>query len=182
MALFQLKKGLQNWRKLLIMNNFIIWITGKSKTGKSTIAKELKKYFDAIETKTYVLEGKFIMNLFNDIGFNTLFIRERIRRLGIISYILADAGIIPIVPSVSPIREEREKIKQNSPVPFIEVYLKCHELTRKSRSTTSNDFIDFVNKIFVPPEKPNIEIDTSIHNIEESVKIIIEYLKVNKYI
>lgn len=164
------------------MNNFIIWITGKSKTGKSTIAKKLKEYFDSLNRNSYVLEGNLVLKIFDDIGFDTFYINERIRRLGILSYILADAGIIPIVPSVSPIRRERVKIKKNSKFPFIEIYLKCPENIRNKRHTKLDDFTEFVNAIYSPPEKPDIEIDTSIHNIEESVKIIIEYLKVHKYI
>ncbi|MBO8161273.1 MAG: adenylyl-sulfate kinase [Thermosipho sp. (in: Bacteria)] len=164
------------------MNSPIIWITGKSKTGKSTIAKKLKKYFDLLHINSYILEGKYLMELFNDIGFNTKYIKERIRRLGILSYILADAGIIPIIPSVSPIKEEREKIKNNSNFPFIEIYLKCPEKIRVKRIKSEDSFTKFVNEIYTPPETPDIEIDTSINNPDESVKIIIEYLKHNKYI
>lgn len=164
------------------MSNFIIWITGKSKTGKSTIAKKLKEYFDSLNKNSYVLEGKLLLKIFDDIGFDTSLINERIRRLGILSYILADAGIIPIVPSVSPIRSEREKIKKDSKFPFIEIYLKCPENIRNRRYSKLDNFTEFVNSIYLPPKNPDIEIDTSIHNIKESVKIIIEYLKVNKYI
>ncbi|SHH31392.1 adenylyl-sulfate kinase [Thermosipho atlanticus] len=164
------------------MNSFIIWITGKSKTGKSTIAKKLNEFFSVKNLNSYILEGKYTLELFKDIGFEIKNIRERIRRLGILSFILADAGIIPIIPSVSPIKDERERIKNSSIFPFIEVYLKCPEEIREKRLTKLSSFTEYVNKIYVPPENPDIEIDTHIHNVEKSVKIIIEYLIINKYI
>ncbi|MBB6062412.1 adenylylsulfate kinase [Thermosipho japonicus] len=155
------------------MNNYIIWLVGKRKTGKSTIAKELNKYFTENSLPSIVLEGR---DVFKNVSIK---IEERIKILANIVFLFSNLGYIVIVPAVSPKRNIRQMIKKISPVPFFEIFLTCNEKTRKRRIKSSDDFQLYVDEIFEKPLNPDLTIDTSLHKVVECAKIIIDYVNKN---
>ncbi|WP_126993069.1 adenylyl-sulfate kinase [Thermosipho globiformans] len=155
------------------MNNYIIWLVGKRKTGKSTIAKEINKYFTEKSLPSIVLEGR---DIFKNVSIQ---IEERIKILANTAFLFSKLGYIVIVPAVSPKRSIREMIKKISPVPFFEIFLTCNEVIRKKRINSSDNFQIYVDKIFEDPVNPDLVIDTSLHKVNECAKIIIDYVDKN---
>ncbi|ANQ53289.1 adenylyl-sulfate kinase [Thermosipho sp. 1070] len=144
------------------MSNFIIWLTGKSGTGKSTLAKKLNEYYQ----NSIILEGYEIFKNIN------LDIKARMLILGNISYLLSKKFIV-IVPSVSPLKKIRKQISKNSPVKFFEIYISSK---LKEKNTPFSKYVDSIYEI---SDDFDLEINTSLHNIDECVRIIIEYVNKN---
>src|SRR5512140_586869 len=107
----------------------LIWITGLSASGKSSIAIELEHRLFQRKIKTFVLDGDNVRHgLNNDLGFSPEDRQENLRRVREVSKLLVDAGIITIAAFISPYAADRQAIRElfrgdNSE--FIEVYLKC---------------------------------------------------------
>ncbi|ABR30044.1 adenylylsulfate kinase [Thermosipho melanesiensis] len=144
------------------MSNFIIWITGKSGSGKSSIARKLKDYYQ----NSIILEG---YNIFKDLNID---LRSRMLILANISYLLSKHFIV-IVPSVSPLKEIRKIIKKNSPVKFFEIFLSSKIIKRNDK------FSKFVDSIYKPSDNYDLVVNTSLHNIEQCVRIITDYVNKN---
>jgi len=88
-----------------------VWLTGLSGSGKSTIAAELERLLVASGRPAYVLDGDNIRHgLTSDLGFSDGDRRENIRRVGEVARLFADAGVVAIVPLISPFRAERERV------------------------------------------------------------------------
>jgi len=95
--------------KLKNQKPFVIWLTGISGAGKSTIANALDKKFYAMDKHTYVLDGDNVRNgLCKDLGFSDDDRRENIRRMSEVARLMVDAGIIVIAAFISPFREDRQ--------------------------------------------------------------------------
>jgi len=105
----------------------VIWFTGLSASGKSTIAHHLEKRLYELGCSTYVFDGDNVrQGLCSDIGFNEKDRAENIRRIGEMSKLFVDAGIIAITAFISPYRKDREKIKSLfSKEQFLEIFVDC---------------------------------------------------------
>lgn len=107
--------------------SFILWFTGLSASGKSTIANTFaRKLFDR-GLQTYVLDGDNIRHgLNNDLGFTDTDRKENIRRIGEVSKLFVDSGQIVITAFISPFREDREVVRNLvEDGEFLEVYIEC---------------------------------------------------------
>lgn len=104
-----------------------VWLTGLSGSGKSTIAAELERLLVASGRPAYVLDGDNIRHgLTSDLGFSDGDRRENIRRVGEVARLFADAGMVAIVPLISPFRAEREKVSADHRavgLQFVEVFV-----------------------------------------------------------
>ena len=105
----------------------VIWFTGLSASGKSTIAHHLEKRLYELGCSTYVFDGDNVrQGLCSDIGFDEKDRAENIRRIGEMSKLFVDAGIIAITAFISPYRKDREKIKSLfSKEQFFEIFVDC---------------------------------------------------------
>ncbi|WP_295164253.1 adenylyl-sulfate kinase [uncultured Buchnera sp.] len=166
--------------------SIVIWFTGLSGSGKSSIANSLEKTLFKNNLNTYLLDGDNIRsNLCSDLGFSVLDRNENIRRIGEVAKLMMDAGIIVLVSVISPYKNQRKKIsimlgKKN----FLEVFVDtpiniCEErdpkkLYKKSRLGEISDFTG-IQSIYEIPEKPDLCLDGTIslkNNTKKLIKIL----------
>ena len=165
----------------------VLWLTGLSGSGKSTIANALEKQLYAEGKKTYVLDGDNIRHGLNkDLGFTDKDRVENIRRVAEVAKLMCDAGLIVITAFISPFRTEREMARslfQSDEFKeiFISTPLKIAEqrdpkgLYKKARSGEIPNFTG-INSPYEKPIKPELTIDTSKTSINQSVKKILEII------
>ena len=165
----------------------VLWLTGLSGSGKSTIANALEKQLYAEGKKTYVLDGDNIRHGLNkDLGFTDKDRVENIRRVAEVAKLMCDAGLIVITAFISPFRAEREMARslfQSGEYKeiFISTPLKIAEqrdpkgLYKKARSGEIPNFTG-INSPYEKPIKPELTIDTSKTSITQSVKKILEVI------
>jgi len=165
-------------------SSFLIWFTGLSGSGKSTIANALESKLFQNKIKTYTLDGDNIRKGINkELTFSHKDRTENIRRIAEIANLFIDAGIIVLGAFISPYEKDRENIKKivgdNN---FVEIYINtsvedCEKrdvkgLYKKARSGEIKDFTG-INAPYEAPKFPDIEIKTEELSIEESVDKII---------
>ena len=162
----------------------VLWLTGLSGSGKSTIANALEKQLYAEGKKTYVLDGDNIRHGLNkDLGFTDKDRVENIRRVAEVAKLMCDAGLIVITAFISPFRTEREMARslfQSGEYKeiFISTPLKIAEqrdpkgLYKKARSGEIPNFTG-INSPYEKPIKPELTIDTSKTSVAQSVKKIL---------
>ena len=165
----------------------VLWLTGLSGSGKSTIANALEKHLYAEGKKTYVLDGDNVRHGLNkDLGFTDKDRVENIRRVAEVAKLMCDAGLIVITAFISPFRTEREMARslfQSDEFKeiFISTPLKIAEqrdpkgLYKKARSGEIPNFTG-INSPYEKPIKPELTIDTSKTSITQSVKKILEII------
>ncbi|MGM7700959.1 adenylyl-sulfate kinase [Pseudalkalibacillus sp. Hm43] len=173
--------------------SFVIWFTGLSGSGKSTIANKLDRSLYRKGISTYILDGDNIrIGLNNDLTFSQEDRAENIRRVGEVARLFVDAGIIVLATFVSPYRADREYVRKlMNKTEFIEVYVKCKMDTLKARDPKGlykkamNGEIENFTGISDPyevPEKPDIVVDTSMMSASVCVKQIENFLFNNGYL
>ena len=170
----------------------ILWFTGLSGSGKSTLANAVNVALHNNGYSTYVLDGDNIRHgLCKDLGFSDLDREENIRRIGEVSKLFLDAGIIVLTAFVSPFRIDREKARalvgEND---FIEIYCSadldiCETrdtkgLYAKARKGDINDFTG-ISSPYEDPKNPELNIDTGNIAIDECVEMVTNFL-INKEI
>jgi bifunctional enzyme CysN/CysC len=165
----------------------VLWLTGLSCSGKSTIATELERELFKRGRLVYVLDGDNMRHgLCADLGFSPRDRRENIRRIGEVAKLFADAGVICITAFISPYQAEREAIRRGLPPgQFVEVYLNvpldvCEQrdskgLYAKARAGTIREFTG-VSAPYEPPASPEIELPTAQITASECVARIIAFL------
>ncbi len=170
--------------------SFIIWFTGLSGSGKSTIANKLDRALYRNGVSTYLLDGDNIrLGLNKDLKFTPEDRTESVRRLGEVAKLFVDAGIIVLVATISPYKKDREYVKSlvhsNE---FIEIYVKCNIRFIKSRDpkglynkAMKGDIDHFtgISDPYEPPDKPDITVDTTLMSASVCVKQIQNYLYKN---
>jgi adenylyl-sulfate kinase len=165
----------------------VIWFTGLSCSGKTTLAAELERALFERGKLVYVLDGDNIRHgLCSDLAFSPQDRHENIRRVGEVAKLFADAGVICITAFISPYRADRDAIRRSlMPSRFTEVYLNapvevCEQhdtkgLYAKARAGEIRDFTG-VSARYEPPEKPEIELPTAQLTIAECVSRITAFL------
>lgn len=165
----------------------VVWLTGLSGSGKSTISTELERELFNLGKHAYVLDGDNIRHGLNsDLGFSPEDRRENIRRIGEVAKLFADAGLICITAFISPYRQDRDLVRRIVPPgKFIEVFVNapvevCERrdpkgLYARARAGEIKEFTG-VSAPYEPPLQPEIELRTDQLTVAESVAKIIEYL------
>ncbi|MCP3739197.1 adenylyl-sulfate kinase [Rossellomorea sp. BNER] len=165
----------------------VLWFTGLSGSGKSTISVELEKRLHVLGIHTYRLDGDNIRHGLNyDLGFSEEDRQENIRRIGEVSKLFADAGILTLTAFISPYRLEREKVRELLKEDYIEIYVQasledCEKrdpkgLYKKARKGEIKNFTG-IDSPYEEPLKPEIIVNTSELSVVEAVNKIIIYLK-----
>jgi bifunctional enzyme CysN/CysC len=105
----------------------VVWLTGLSGSGKSTVAVELERQLVASGRAAYLLDGDNLRHGLNgDLGFSAEDRSENVRRVGEVASLFADAGVVAVVPLISPYRQDRDRARSragSAGVLFVEVYL-----------------------------------------------------------
>lgn len=168
-------------------HSFLIWFTGLSGSGKSTIANQVEKKLHALGVKTYVLDGDNIRHGINkDLSFKPKDRSENIRRIAEISKLMLDAGIVTIASFISPYKKDREHIRRIvSDENFIEVYVNtsiavCEKrdvkgLYKKARAGEIKNMTG-ISAPYEAPEFPAIEIKTETETLEKAVTRVIDHI------
>jgi adenylylsulfate kinase len=180
-------------QKLLGQKSPVIWLTGLSGSGKSTIANHLSLKLQELGKLSYTLDGDNIrMGLNKDLGFSDVDRKENIRRIAEVAKLLSDSGVIVITSFISPFIEERAKAKEIiGEENFIEVYIStpldvCEMrdpkgLYKKARKGEIPLFTG-IDSPYEPPTHPNLAIETDKCSLSECSGQIEDYLKKNGFI
>ncbi|HEY0454805.1 MAG TPA: adenylyl-sulfate kinase [Verrucomicrobiae bacterium] len=165
----------------------IIWLTGLSGSGKSTIATEVERELFNLGKHAYVLDGDNVRHgLCSDLSFSPHDRKENIRRVGEVAKLFADAGIIVITAFISPYRSDRELVRNMiKEGRFIEAYVNapleiCEQrdvkgLYAKARANEIKEFTG-VSAPYEPPLNPEITLETDKLSATECVAKILDYL------
>jgi bifunctional enzyme CysN/CysC len=167
----------------------IIWLTGLSGAGKSTIATELERELFNMGLHTYVLDGDNIRHgLSANLGFSPEDRTENIRRIGEVARLFADAGVLAITAFISPYRDDRRLVRSLvNEGEFVEVFVNapleiCEQrdpkgLYKKARAGEITNFTG-VSAPYEPPESAEVVVHTDRHTVNECVTQIIDFLKI----
>ncbi|WP_320666509.1 adenylyl-sulfate kinase [Prochlorococcus sp. MIT 1307] len=165
----------------------ILWFTGLSGSGKSTLANAVNMALFEMGVSTYVLDGDNIRHgLCKDLGFSNLDREENIRRIGEVSKLFLDAGIIVLTAFVSPFRLDRDKARSLvNDGDFLEIFCAADLKTCEQRDTKglyakarAGEIKDFtgISSPYEEPESPELRIDTGIQDLERCVETVISKL------
>lgn len=166
----------------------VIWLTGLSGAGKSTISVRLQGVLKKAGRQVCLLDGDVVRrHLCSDLGFSELDRKENIRRVAEVARLMADTGVICIVALISPYLADRQQARQVvKPGRFVEIFVNaplavCEERDPKghylrARSGQLRQFTG-ISSPYQAPTKPEIELRTDQLTIRESVATVLEYLK-----
>ena len=169
-------------------NSFLVWFTGLSGSGKSTIANVVEQKLHKKGIKTYTLDGDNIRNGINkDLTFSPEDRTENIRRIAETANLMIDAGLVVLAAFVSPYKKDRENIKSIvKDVNFVEIYVntsieECERrdvkgLYKKARAGEIKNMTG-ISATYEAPENPDLEIKTEKESVEEAALRIIDYIK-----
>ena len=175
-------------QKLKKHNSFLLWFTGLSGSGKSTIANVVEQELFRLGINTYSLDGDNIRKgINNDLTFSPQDRTENIRRIAEVANLLVDAGIVTLAAFVSPYKKDRENIKSVvKDVNFVEIYVntsleECERrdvkgLYKKARAGEIKNMTG-ISAPYEAPESPDIEINTEEVSVETAVKQILDYIR-----
>jgi adenylylsulfate kinase len=159
----------------------IIWFTGLSGSGKSSLANLLEQKLHSLGVRTYILDGDNVRKGLNsDLDFSEHARVENIRRVGEVAALMADAGLVVLSAFISPFRADRELARSKAGAArFIEVFVDCplevcesrdvKGLYKKARQGLISNFTGITSP-FEPPQKPEIVVNTNEYPIEECLK------------
>ncbi|MFS6819650.1 adenylyl-sulfate kinase [Synechococcus lacustris Tous-12m] len=165
----------------------ILWFTGLSGSGKSSLANAVNAVLFERGLATYVLDGDNVRHgLCNDLGFSDADREENIRRIGEVAKLFLDAGVITLTAFVSPFQADRDRARALvAEGDFIEIYCAAElevcegrdpkGLYAKARAGVIKDFTG-ISSPYEQPEAPELTIDTGRQSLQESVSQVIEYL------
>ena len=166
----------------------ILWFTGLSGSGKSTIANALEGELFKAGHHSYLLDGDNIrLGLNKNLGFSDADRTENIRRIGEVAKLFAEAGLIAITAFISPFRADRDLVRSIvAPGEFIEVFVRaplnvCEQrdpkgLYKKARAGAIKQFTG-IDSPYEEPLKPEIVLDTDLQDLQACVKTLLEALK-----
>jgi len=168
--------------------SFLVWFTGLSGSGKSTIANATEKVLFEKGLKTYILDGDNIREGLNgDLTFSAEDRTENIRRIAEVANLMIDAGVIVLAAFVSPYRTDRENIRKIVGADnFLEIYVstpiaECERRDVKGLYAKAREgHIENFTGISAPYEAPlsaDVEIDTSMISVEEAVALILHRIE-----
>ncbi len=166
----------------------VLWFTGLSGAGKSTIAHAVEQRLHEMGCRTFVFDGDNVRHgLCSDLGFSPQDRTENIRRIGEMVRLFIDAGIIALTAFISPYRADREKLRRlTADGDFIEIYCRCpvevcerRDVKGLYRLARANEIQDFtgVSAPYEEPESPDLILDTHVSSLHECVENVVSLLR-----
>ena len=165
----------------------VLWFTGLSGSGKSTIANEVEKSLNLMNRHTFLLDGDNVRHGLNkDLGFTEADRIENIRRVGEVAKLMTDAGLIVLTAFISPFRAERKMVREMLPdAEFIEIFVDTplavaeerdvKGLYKKARSGQLKNFTG-IDSPYEPPESPEIRVNTVEMTPAEAAEFIVRHI------
>ena len=166
----------------------VLWLTGLSGSGKSTIANLVERRLHALGVRTYLLDGDNVRHGLNkDLGFTAADRVENIRRIGEVSKLMVDAGLVVITAFISPFRSERQLARNMFEAEeFIEIFVDTplavveqrdpKGLYKKARRGELKNFTG-IDSPYETPESPELHIETQEHSAEDAANLILAHLR-----
>ena len=166
----------------------ILWFTGLSGAGKSSLAHAVAEQLHQLGCRTYVLDGDNVRHgLCGDLSFSVEDRMENIRRIGEVAKLMLESGVIAMTAFISPFRAEREAARKLVPHgEFIEIYCRadievCESrdvkgLYRRARAGEISDFTG-ISSPYEAPSKPELMVDTGSRPIDECVDAVLNLLQ-----
>ena len=164
----------------------VIWLTGLSGSGKSTIARALELRLVCHGIFAYGLDGDNIrFGLCSDLGFSAEDRTENIRRIGSVAQLFCDSGMVCICSFVSPYQKDRDSVRNQMHGRFVEVHIDCSVETCAERDpkglyrrAMAGEIQNFtgISAPYEAPKQPEIHIDTASLSIDDAVQKIWEFL------
>jgi len=179
--------------RLNIHDSGVIWFTGLSASGKSTIAHLIEKKLFEEKVRVYVFDGDNIRYGLNvNLGFSDEDRKENIRRIVEVAKLFVEAGVVVLAAFITPFREQREYIRnQFRGMQYLEVYVNCDieecmrrdpkGLYEKAKSGVINDYTS-ISSPFEEPANPDLILDTSLLNIDDAVARVLEHIKATNFL
>jgi len=179
--------------KSLAQKPFLLWFTGLSASGKSTIANIIEQKLFELNYKTYLLDGDNVRHGLNkDLGFDEKSRVENIRRIGEVAKLFNDAGLIVLTAFISPFKSDRKMVRDLfKESDFLEVFIDasieiCEKrdpkgMYKKARSGEIKNFTG-ISSPYEAPENPEIHVINNELSLEEASDKIVQYLIENNYI
>ena len=167
--------------------SFVVWFTGYSGSGKSTLAHTVEEQLHKMGYRTYVLDGDNVRHgLCDDLGFSDGDRKENIRRIGEMTKLFVDAGIVTLAAFISPAEKDRKALKNMfNEGEFFEIYCKCSiekcerrdvkGLYKKAREGKIADFTG-ITSAYEVPLNPDLVLDTSIDALDACVALVIAHI------
>lgn len=183
----------ENRQQLKGHKSCILWYTGLSGSGKSTVANKVEEMMFDMGLHTYILDGDNVrMGLNKGLGFSDEDRKENIRRIGEVSKLFIDGGVIVGTAFISPFRSDRDMVRSIvKEGEFIEIYVNtpldvCEQrdpkgLYKKARAGEIKQFTG-IDSPYEAPEKPEINLLTANRSVEECAQEVINWLQQNNYI
>lgn len=171
----------------------VLYFTGLSGSGKSTIANAAARRLHTLGASTYVLDGDNVRHGLNsDLGFSDEARKENIRRIGEVAKLFIDSGQLVFTAFISPFREDRDSVRRIlEEDEFVEVYINCpleaceerdpKGLYEKARAGVIPEFTG-ISSPYEEPENPELVLETDRFTVEECVDQLIAYLREKKWI
>ena len=184
--------GKSDREKLHQHKALLLWFTGLSGSGKSTIANALELKLNNLGVSTYSLDGDNIrLGINKDLTFSAKDRKENIRRIGEIANLFIDAGILTLASFVSPYSNDREIVKNTvGKENYIEIFVntslqECEKrdvkgLYKKARQGEIKNMTG-ISAPYEVPVNPDIEVNTIMESVDDSVEKIIKYLNKRLY-
>ena len=171
----------------------ILWFTGFSGAGKSSLSVAVEKELHKRGIRTYVLDGDNVRHGLNsNLGFSSEDRAENIRRIGEVSKLFVDAGVMTLTAFISPYREDRKMVREMvEDGEFLEIYVKCaleecekrdpKGLYKKARNGEIKGFTG-IDAPYEAPVNPELVVETDKETLRESVLADLNFLQEKGYI
>ena len=183
------KVSMQDRHNLIRQKGATLWMTGLSGSGKSTISVALERSLFEKGILSYRLDGDNIrLGINKNLGFSADDRKENIRRIGEVSKLFTDAGIITLASFISPYRKDREevrKIHEDSGLKFVEIFIDCSlesaeerdpkGLYKKARNGEIKNFTG-IDDPYEAPTNPEIHLISDKMSLDDEVKTVLNYL------
>jgi adenylylsulfate kinase len=165
----------------------ILWLTGLSGAGKSTIAHAVEERLHTLGCRTFVFDGDNVRHgLCSDLGFSNQDRSENIRRIGEVAKLFVEAGTIALTAFISPFRQDRDRVRHLvQSGDFLEIYCRCPIEICEARDVKGiyararrGEIPDFtgISSPYEAPRNPKLELDTGISTLENEVEKVIALL------
>lgn len=182
------KIGREDRERLLGQKARVLWFVGLSGSGKSTLASRVEQELHQMGKLTYILDGDNVRaGLNKDLDFSEASRVENIRRIGEVSKLMLDAGVMVLTAFISPFRADRQAVKDLVGADrFVEIHVDCpveecekrdvKGLYKKARAGEISNFTGITSP-FEIPENPDVRVQTHLNDIDTCTNIILDYLK-----